>query len=305
MAENNLYTTIKSINNIETLREMRKEFNDICEIQEKHLQAIEEAKNLNTKSFLFIKESFDNLSENLFKTKDGRKIINRYINEHKNNKDLQKMFFVYENITRANKNLNVDVLLDEMKNLVGDINETKLNKGIKNISKLLKEAYVIIGTDSSKLISTHNNTILDESVNYVVTNSKKLDNLTRYSMCVNEIKKFINNNEVTTPIFENTVLKPEDVINEFNEKYSEETLGKDEYKLFLEIKNAEDKSQVFEKYKNECLKTLEEAINSNQDQITCNQLYEFKTRITRKEYNADTVGTDVANFIELQKTIKE
>jgi hypothetical protein len=305
MAENKLYTTIKCVNDINVLREMRKDFNDICEAQEKHLQAIEESKTLNTNSFLFIKESFDNLSKNLFKTKEGRKVINRYINEHKNNKDLQKMFFVYENITRANKNLNVDNLLSEMKKLVGNINETKLNKGLERISNLLKEAYVIVGTESGNLISKHNNRVLDESVNYVVANSKKLDNLTQYSMCVNEIKKFINNNEVIETVFENTILKPEDVIKEFNEKYSEETLGKENYELFLEIKDAEDKGQVFEKYKNECLKTLDEAINSNQDQVTCNQLYEFKTRITRKEYNPETIGTDVANFIELQKTVKE
>lgn len=305
MGNNSLYTTIKGITNIETLKSMREEFNNICEAQEKHLQAIEEAKAIDNTSFLFIKESFDNLSENLFKSKEGRKVINRYINEHKNNKDLQKLFFVYENISKANKDLNVDDLLSEMKKMIGNINETKINKGVNNLSKLLKEAYVIVGTESSNLLSKHNDKVLDESVKYVVTNSKKLDNLTHYSMCVNEIKKHINKNEISGPVFENTILKPEDVIKEFNEKYSEETLGKENYELFLEIKNAEDKSQVFEKYKNDCLKTLDEAINSNQDQVTCNQLYEFKTRITRKEYNPETIGTDVANFIELQNTVKE
>jgi hypothetical protein len=305
MANNTLDNTIKTINNIETLRELKKEFNVICESHEKHLQAIEESKNINNKSFLFIKESFNNFSEKLFRTKEGRKLMNRYINEHKKNKDLQKMFFIYENILSANKNLNLDKLLDEMKTMVGNIDEKSLDKGIKNLNKLLQEAYVEIGIDSSDLLSKHDGRILDESVKYIVTNSKKLDNLTRYNICLNEIKKFIDNNEVISPKFENEISTPEDVLREFNEKFSEQTLGKENYELLMEIKNAYDKELIFEKYKNECLNTINEAINKNEKQDICNQLFEFKTKITKKEYNPYTLGTDVVNFIELQKTIKE
>ena len=305
MANITLDKTIKTINNIKTLRALKNDFNALCESQEKHLQAIEESKKINNKSFFFIKESFNNFSEKLFKTKEGRKIMNRYINEHRKNKDLQKMFFIYENISSANKNLNVDKLLDEMKSMIGNINEKQLNKGVKNLVELLKEAYVEIGIESSELLSKHDNRTLDESVKYVVTNSKKLDNLTRYNICLNEIKQFIDKNDVISPLFENKLLSPEEVLREFNEKFSEETLGKENYELFMEIKNASNKSEIFEKYKNECLNTINEAINENEKQDICNQLFEFKTRITKKEYNPDTLGTDVANFIELQKTIKE
>ena len=305
MGNNALHTTIKNIKDINVLRTMKNEFNALCEAQEKHLQSIEEAKSLNTNSFLFIKESFNNLSDKLFKTSKGRQVLNRYINEHKSNKDLQKMFFIYENISTANKTLNLDNLLDEMKKMVGNINEKRLEKGINRLSNLLKEAYVVVGLDSAEMLSKHNNAILDESVKYVATTTKKLDNLTRYNICLNEIKKFIDNNAISEPVFESTLTKPEDIIKEFNNKYSKETLGEDNYNLFLEIKNSNNKSEVFEKYKNECLQTIEEAIKGTEEQTTCDQLFEFKTRISRKEYNPDTLGTDVANFIELQKTINE
>lgn len=305
MAKNKLHTTIRSIKDINTLNNLRNEFNTICEEHEKHLQAIEESKSIDSNSFLYIKESFNNLSEKLFSTKEGRKIMGRYINEHKLNKDLRKMFFIYENISKANRTLNLDKLLDEMKEMVGKINESHFNKGLSKLNELLKEAYILVGIESADLLSKHNDNILDESVKYIVTNPKKLDNLAHYNICLNEIKKYIDKNEISTPVFENKLVSPEDVIKEFNEKYSKETLGEENYNLLMEIKNSNDKSNIFEKYKQSCLATIDEAINKNEKQAICDQLFEFKTRITRKEYNSETLGTDVANFIELEKMVKE
>ena len=62
---------------------------------------------------------------------------------------------------------------------------------------------------------------------------------------------------------------------------------------------------MFEKYKTACIEKIDEAVKNNLSQETCNQLVEFKTRILKKEYNPDTLGLDVANFIELGNTINE
>lgn len=304
MAKNKLYEAIEMIEDVNVLNNLQEEFNSICEKQRLYLQVIDEANNINSNSFFFIKESFTNLTEKLFESEKGRKLINKFIKEHKANKELQKMYFIHENISTANKTLDVASILTEMKEIVGDINENKLNEGIKNLKAILKEAYVTVGEDAKNLLSTHDNNHLDESIKYVFNNSKKLDNITYYNICINEIKKHIESNKVVENIFEKKI-DIDAVLSEFNSKFSKETMGEDNYNIVKEIHETENKKEVFEKYKNNCIRTIDEAIEKNIDQITCNQLHEFKTRLLTKEFNSETLGVDIANFIELTNTINE
>lgn len=304
MAKNKLYEAIETVKDVDVLNEMQNEFNALCENRKKHLQILDEASNINTKSFFYIKESFENLSETLFESEKGRKLINRYVKEHRNNKDLQKMFFIHENITMADKTLNINDMLNEMKSIVGNINEKKLNEGIDKLVSLLKEAYIEVGEASKTKLSRHNDFKLDEAIKYVFNNNKKLDNLTYYNICMNEIKKHIENNPLKENVFEKRV-DLDEILENFNKDFSIETMGEENFKIVKEINESENKSEIFEKYKDECIKTIDEAINSNLDQNTCNQLFEFKTRLQNKTFNPDTLGRDIANFIELKNTVNE
>lgn len=299
-----LYESIKNINDINTLLSLKNDFNEMCEKREKELQVIEESHNLDSNSFFFIKESFENLSSNLIKTKKGSKIIKQYVNEFKKNKDLKNMFFIYENINGVDKSVNLDTFIDRMKNLVGNINETSLNKGISALKTILKEGYVEVGENAKYAVSSHNNKALDESINYVFNNTLKLDNMAKYSLCINEIKKYIDGNDLRTLSFENKV-DLDEIMENFNRDFSLDTMTEEDFKLVKEINESEDKKGVFEKYKDDCLKKIDEAIDKNEEQNTCNQLFEFKTRIMKKEYNPNTIGLDVANFIELGNTVSE
>jgi hypothetical protein len=304
MKTNTLYETIKNINDIDTLLSLKNEFNTVCEKREKELQVIAESEKLNTNSFLFIKESFANLSPSLIKTKKGATIINKYVNEHKKNKELQKMFLVYENLTTANKTMNLDDFINEMKEMVGNIDTKALNEGISRLNTILKEGYVEVGEEAKNAISTHNNEVLDESVKYVFNNTKKLDNITRFNLCVNEIKNFINENKVQ-PISFKSKVSVDEILENFNREFSAENMSEEDYKLTKLIYESENKEELFETYKNECINKINEVIKNDPSQETCDQLLEFRTRISKKEFNPDTIGLDIANFIELGNTILE
>ena len=73
--------------------------------------------------------------------------------------------------------------------------------------------------------------------------------------------------------------------------------------LVKEVYESENKELVFEKYKNQCLDNINEAINRTEEQESCDRLYEFKERVNAKEYKYETLGEDVANFIELGKLV--
>ena len=304
MIKNSIYQALSEITNLETLEQLKNDVNEAIDNRRKMLEVVNEANELKGDSFLFIKESFANLSEDLFKTKNGRKIISKYVNEHKSNKALQQLFLIYENFVAADKTINVERLINEMKDMVGEIDFEALNKGFKTLSNILKEGYIEVGEKAKTLLSEHNNRGLDKSVEYVFTNSKKLDNITYYEHCVNEIKKYIDKNDIKEMKF-NVNKDINTILEEFNQTYSTDNMSEADVMIIKEIRDAENKAEVFEKYKAECLKSIDEAMNRSVEQETCNQLFEFKTRISKKVYNPDTLGLDVANFIELGKTVRE
>ena len=299
MKKNISLETVNSINNIDELKKFQETLNEACNKRMSVLNIKNEAEQLEVPSYLFIKESFENMSEKLFNSNKGRKLIGKYIREHKMNKELSKMFHIYENISKADKTINVTNMIQDMKNMVGSINEEKLNKGLENLKKLLKECYIVVGTDAKSLLSE--NKTLSKYVDYVFTNSLKMDNVVMYNKCINEIKSYVDKNEVKGVAFkEVSNVNIDECYSRYNELLSDEN-----HDIIKEIKEAENKEVVFEKYKNDCIATIEEAIKTDIDQTSCDKLFEFKTKIENKQFNEETLGLDISNFIELKNVVKE
>ena len=74
MKEQNTINTFKSIKELE---EYRAQINKMCDKRKKFITLCEEAENLSSKPFVFIKESFEAISPELFKTNEGKKIMNK------------------------------------------------------------------------------------------------------------------------------------------------------------------------------------------------------------------------------------
>jgi hypothetical protein len=298
-----LKNIINSINDIESLSNLQEEFNTLYESKKKKIIISEEAKNLDVSSYFFIKESFENMSDSLFKTAKGKKIIGKYIKEHRNNKDLQKLFQVYDNLAAADSTLNVTNLVQEMKNIVGELNTKKLNEGIANVGALLKNAYVLIGEDAKNMLSE--NKEVEQYVNYVFNNPLKMSNVVTYNKCINEIKAYVDSNKIRkVKLSEKKTLNLENSLEEYNNLISEDNLSPEDFAILAEIKNSDNKSELFERYKNDCLASIDRAILINNEQVVCNKLNEFKTKINAKNFNIDTFGTDIANFIEFKNLVE-
>lgn len=291
---------IKSIKNIDELTSLQQALNEACEERRVVLNVNDEANNLEFPSYLFIKESFENMADKLFTSKKGRKLIGRYIREHKNNKELSKLFHIYENISKADKTINTITLIQEMKNMVGNINDEKLNKGVESLKAIIRESYKVIGVEAKNLLSENTNNDICQYVDYVFKNDVKIDNVVKYNKCINEIKNHIDKNSVSGVQFTSVnVNNIDEAYKRYNEILSEDNV------IIKEIKESANKQDVFEKYKAECLAVLEQSIKTDIDQASCDKLFEFKTKIMNKTYNEETLGLDIANFIELKETIKQ
>ena len=73
------FNDITKVKDMTTLNLLRENFETAYNNQKEQIEIADMVKGLNGKSFGFIKESFENLSERLFKTKSGRNLIRKYI----------------------------------------------------------------------------------------------------------------------------------------------------------------------------------------------------------------------------------
>ena len=71
----------------------------------------------------------------------------------------------------------------------------KLNLTLKN-KDILRESYIAVGVEAKNLLSENKNPDLHNNVNYVFTNSLKMSNMVTYNRCINEIKKYVESNDI-------------------------------------------------------------------------------------------------------------
>ena len=101
--EKNIYQEIKNLKTLKEIEDFRNSIDEAINEQVENINANNFISSLKDKDFGYIKENFENLSNDLFKTKKGRNIINNYINCIKTSQPLTKMHQIYECIRKADK----------------------------------------------------------------------------------------------------------------------------------------------------------------------------------------------------------
>lgn len=300
------FNDITKVKDMTTLNLLRENFETAYMNQKEQIEIADMVKSLNGKSFGFIKESFENLSERLFKTKSGRNLIRKYISCIKENNELSKMHALYECVRKADKNLDIDAYLHEATSMIGVIDNKKYAAATKQLAGILGEAYVKLGKESSDDFASSDNTI-NEAIDYVATHKRSLKNLAESSACFNVIKEAIKNSDVEYVFTKDNgdFITTESAINEFNQKYGE-ALDESSQNLVKELMNSEDKEGLFNKYKDDCVKKINEKksyFEKNGDATSSERLGIILEKVNNRKYNAETVNTDVFNLLEMTKSL--
>ena len=91
----NKITDMKSINekinDIKSLEELdayQNKLNEMFDIRRRVLNLVSEAKEMGNKTFGYLKESFENMSPKLFKSNEGKAVMNKYTKAIKENKGI-------------------------------------------------------------------------------------------------------------------------------------------------------------------------------------------------------------------------
>ena len=299
------YNDISKVKDMKTLNLVKESFDRDYEKQLNTVKTLEAAHDASHKNFGFIKEAMESLSHELFRTKEGRSILNRYISCVKESATLGKMHQLYECVRRADKNIDVDRYLNETISLIGHVNANTYINDTAKVGKILGEAYIFLGHDKvENIIHESGNEDLNESVEYIGTRAKNTKNLSDFMSHCQVIKEHIlsHNTKTAKHTSSNNI---ETAINDFNAKYGNE-LDENTTALVKELLENTDKEGMFNKYKSACLSKLEEKQNvfkENGDNLSSERIGVILEKVSGKKYNIETVNNDIFNLIEITNSL--
>jgi hypothetical protein len=222
--------------------------------------------NLKSMSMGNIISIFENISSEVLKTKGGKDRINSFISLVKEDKNIHNSYLLKENIFPA---VNIGDPKEFINESIAIAKETSDEKSFKDSKKKL----VKFVTESINAVSPEK---ISEKVKLDETVSRVNDNLETLMWSKRSIKNVANRT------------------NSINETID-----------FITKKDtvSENKVDVFEHYKTECINTLSEAWE-NADAAVRMKLTEMKDRISKKMFSELTADDDIKYMKELIETVK-
>lgn len=293
---------IKSFNTVKEVEDYRAKINEECDSRINFINISQKADNLSNKSFGYLKECFEAFSPKLFETKEGKLLINKYLDYIHKNDNLRSLHVIHENVRKANKSTDVDFLIEQISRINWKINNSTVNDDVKKLGKVIAESFLYLGKSAEDLMPKENKA-LSTAIDYIAENKLSQRNLTDYSVAVKIIKEDISKREGTDNIFESKNLDElaEELLHEFNKKYSD-TLNEEEAKVLKEIASSENREEIFNKYKSICTESISKAretFDKNGDANSMKRLTSVLEQVNNKKFSLDTVGEDICNLIEL------
>lgn len=300
----------KMIHNFNTLSEIeayRKEINEACDKRAKYINVCTRANELSNKSFGVIKEAFEAIAPELFRTNEGKTILNKYSKLISTNHNLSALHSLYENIRKAGKSSDAEYFTSTITDVDWNVDKKTLSEDCRRLGRILAEGYIYLGGVNESLLPKEN-VKLDSAVQFIGTNRKTVKNIAEYSNAVKVIKENIASKETDGVDINESVdidALANSLIRDFNEKYSNSSEF-ESVNLVKEIYSASNKEVVFGKYKDNCINAINEATSQfeqNGDSESCKKLKNIMEQINKKIYSSETLVDDVCNFINIAKVV--
>ena len=256
-----------------------------------------------SRNFGIIYNVFEQNIENLWDTKDGKKIIKECYNLIKSNKVLNEQFKIYDMFEKAQNVEDVKDFVNEASNIIKTFDKKLVMENNEKLIKFIRDKkldeYVDIPEETENLY---------EAIEYIVLNKKTYDNVNDFVKAQNVITEHIiknqkNNiveNNLTSAEFENKIEEVEKEITE-NINQEEKTL----LDRFLTNKK-QNKKEVFENYKRKTLRKIREMIENSEDsdKSQWNKIYENVSSKNFSENMSENI-TNCAEMMEICSTIDE
>ena len=296
---------INEIDKMKTISEVenyRKSVNEACDKRAEFISSCIKANELSEKPFGFIKESFESISPELFKTADGKKIMNKYTATIRGDKNLSALHSLCENIRKAGAESDIDFFVNNIAEQAWGVDKKTVDESCKKLGRVLAEGYIYVAS-KGPVVLPEENTKLSDAVYYIAENKKGAKNIAEFSNAVKVIRESVEKNDNGSFVSESRSIDDlaNTMVEEFNKKYSSQlTMG--EIDALKELSENEDREKTFEKYKEVCATKLSEAkkrFETEGNDAATEKISSIMEQISQKSYSLETVGNDICGMIKL------
>lgn len=298
---------MSSKKNINELERIRKAFNSVVD-KEQELNRIHSLKeSVEELSIPELKQVYESISDKLYATDGGKKLLSKYIKLVTENKTMQTEYVIVNGIYSPMDVMDTPMYITELFAIHGKRDkEYKAKKG--QVVDLLKECIDTVNMSSSDLenIINESKNDVNSSIEYLLSIKRAASNVNDRVNSMKLLEGKVNDaNIVNESIVDNR--KASELINDLSnvtdglEEWQKRVVN-DISKYILENKTKED---LFNDYKTECINTINESINNTEDGNfeTVSQLKGMVSQLSEKKYNKETVNEDLFMLSELRQTL--
>jgi hypothetical protein len=248
-----------------------------------------------------IKDTFKNLVvESIIKKNEkSKKLFSKFLKTIKENKTLKNQYLIYSNLqnSRFDDGVEAKEFVKENIELLKGLNEGHIVKGNEFFVKLLK---------GNKIIKE--NQEFYNKISYLVNTEKTPSNIKKINETINYIvKNMLEKEEVKEVVTESVYLPPSVLtklaVNKFNSRYS--NISESEKEIIKTVLNgtSEDKENIFNKLKRECIDGIDTKLNESSDLDLKDKLLKVKDKLLNNSFNIDSFTTDITRLHDLKESI--
>ena len=254
-----------------------------------------------------LKQVYESISDKLYSTDGGKKLLSKYIKLVTENKTMQTEYVIVNGIYSPMDVMDTPMYIAELFDIHGKRDkEYKAKKG--QVVDLLKECIDTVNMSSSDLenIINESKNDVNSSIEYLLSVKRTASNVNDRVKSMKLLEGKVNDaNIVNESIVDNR--KASELVNDLSnitdglEEWQKRVVN-DISKYILENKTKED---LFNDYKTECINTINESINNTEDGNfeTVSQLKSMVSQLSEKKYNKETVNEDLFMLSELRQTL--
>ena len=290
--KNNYKKLIQEATTFEELDSLKEEFLNECTIRENKIKVGLLLNNIN--NICDAKHLFESIVVALLPKKEGKKLINNYVNTIKENKSLKTIYTYQEGLNKNDSSDSKKSYITEALSLGNIINNEEYYNGLKNIINIISESFKLLGDkfilENVSLDKTTSK--IGDSLYYLSSTKKSIKNLNEYIehiniVCDNKIEKITECINVDSPLHDIvSSLTFENVNNKIDN-----------------IFECNDKEEVFKKNKQLCLNMISEQKKLTEDTDVLNKLNDIENKLNKKVYQFESYTKDMIYMTELQEVL--
>jgi hypothetical protein len=249
-----------------------------------------------------IKDTFKNLviESTIKKDIKGKKLFSKFLKTIKENETLKNQYLIYSNLQNTkfdDKTEAIDFVKENISLLKG-LNEEHINKGNEFFLKILKGNEIV-----------KENQEFYNKITYLVNTKKTPSNIKKINETINFIVNPMLEKEVTTEevVTESVDLPPSVLtklaVNKFNSRYS--NISESEKEIIKTVLNGsnEDKEEIFNKLKRECIDAIDNKLNESSDLDLKGKLLKVKDKLLNTNFSLENFKTDIGKIYDLNESI--